>query len=91
MKPLRVLFFLSAILMVEVQASPLEDGHSLLKSWGFQSDDSGQLVFSNNDKPQSVYQPWTPDMPRLKLPQAEVLSRQALQPLVVSTKQKSHE
>lgn len=72
-----------------VLADKDSDETRLLKSWGFQFNSTGQLVFNAVNKVEPTYQPWSPEIPDNQLTEPQAFPSKILQPLVISSKNKS--
>lgn len=56
----------AALWMSATMAEEALDEPALLKSWGFQVEQNGQLAFQRNTaEPVQQYQPWTPQLPEM--------------------------
>ena len=85
------LLLVASMPLAHAQTGRQEDELRLLQSWGFQPDARGQLVFNQEINAHDEYQPWMPDLSRIKRPLSGALPVQPLQPLVVSAKKKHQE
>jgi len=65
------------------------DEHALLKSWGFQVEQNGQLEFQRKiAEPTQKYQPWTPLLPELSLQKPLRPVEPDISPLLISATRK---
>jgi len=86
----KLFIFLSALLVAPMlTADQHSDENRLLKSWGFQFNTQGQLIFKSTNMKQSEYQPWNPELLNIESSEPEKNSAIILQPLVLSSKNKS--
>lgn len=85
--------FLTSLIMMStaVLADKDSDETRLLKSWGFQFNSTGQLVFNAVKKVEPAYQPWSPEIPDYQLTEQQAFPSKILQPLVISSKNKKSE
>jgi len=67
------------------------DENRLLKSWGFQFDAQGILVFNaiSEVEGKSDYQPWNPDFTGSRVTQPYITPPQILDPLIIGSKDKT--
>ena len=86
----KIILLLSAVLMAPVlMADQHSDENRLLKSWGFQFNTSGKLIFKAGSEMDTEYQPWSPDLSNYQVLELEKNSQKILEPLVISSKNKS--
>ena len=87
---MKVILFLSTLLLASTLiADQHSDENRLLKSWGFEFNTQGLLIFQSDNKQDSGYQPWSPDISGYQLTEPEKIPAKIQQPLVISSKNKS--
>ena len=89
---MKIKLFLSTLLVVStLNADQHSDENRLLKSWGFQFNAQGRLIFKSENKKQPEYQPWSPEQLNFQLTEPGKNPAKVLQPLVISSKNKSED
>ena len=79
------LLLVSALAVADDQT----ETYRLLKSWGLQFDVNGRLnVLPREDDETEEYQPWRPDLSELTSAKPQIDRSDALQPVVISSRQK---
>lgn len=77
------------ILSPALVADQDDDESRLLKSWGFQFDAQGQLIFNSTRQESSKYQPWTPQFSADQASKPGTSLQKPLDPLVITSKNKN--
>jgi hypothetical protein len=70
-------------------ADQVSEENRLLKSWGLKFNTQGRLMFRGEQTPPQTYQAWKPDISAYQSLESSPPVQESLQPLVISSKQKS--
>ncbi len=71
-----------------LSADQHSDENRLLKSWGFQFNTQGKLIFNTAPQGDQQYLPWSPDLSNYQSMTPKINPPKAIDPLIISSKSK---